>query len=147
MKRALSILCMGGLMFGGAAALAQHQPNHRLEKKDTVQQVTLEKRTGKDTLSTLEELDLSEAQQTEIDGIQTDMVDGLSEILTSDQMHQLATAQADGDDMRSVMRGLGLTSSQRSSVISLMRNTQSQIMNVLTPEQRAQIEEEMPRDR
>ena len=147
MKRALAILCMGGLMFGGAAVMAQPKPIYQLEITDTVQRVTLEKRTGKDTLSALEELDLSEAQQTEIDRIQVDMADGLSEILTSDQMHQLATAQAEGDDMRSVMRGLGLTSSQRSSVISLMRDTQGQIMDVLTPEQRAQIEEEMPRDR
>ena len=134
-----------GLTFGSAGAVAHVIPSQQPEKAETVQQTS--KRMGKDTLSEVEELDLSEEQQTEIDSIQAAMTDGLSEILTDEQMEELTTAQVNGDDMRTVMRGLGLTSSQRSSVMSLMRDTQNQVMDVLTPEQRAQIEEERPRDR
>mgnify|MGYP001793747969 FL=1 len=147
MRYSFRVLLVGilGLTFGWTGALAQARPNQQQEKAEVVQQAS--KRMGKDALSAIEELDLSEEQQTEINSIQAAMTDELSEILTDEQMEELATAQANGDNMRTVMRGLGLTSSQRSSVMSLMRDTQSQVMDVLTPEQRAQIEEERPRDR
>ena len=149
MRLSLSVVCIGllGLMIGSSEAMAQTVPSYQLEKTETVQLVSSAKRLRKDALSAIEELDLSETQQTEIDSIQANMVDELADILTDDQMDRFTTAQANGDDMRRVMRGLGLTSSQRSSVMSLMRDTQSQIMDVLTPEQRAELEEEMPRDR
>ena len=147
MRFSFRVLLVGilGLTFGWTGAMVQARPDQQQEQAEVVQQAS--KRTGKDALSAIEELDLSEEQQTEIDSIQAAMTDGLSEILTDEQMEELATAQTNGDDMRTVMRGLGLTSSQRSSVMSLMRDTQSQVMDVLTPEQRAQIEEERPRDR
>lgn len=147
MRYSFRVLLVGilGLTFGWTGAMVQAQPNQQPEQAEVVQQTS--KRMGKDALSAIEELDLSEEQQIEIDSIQAAMTDGLSEILTDQQMEELTIAQANGDDMRTVMRGLGLTSSQRSSVMSLMRDTQSQVMDVLTPEQRAQIEEERPRDR
>ena len=147
MKRSFSVLLavMLGLTFSWASAKAQTSPEQRLDKTDPA--LASPKRTRKDALSAVEELDLSEDQQLEIETIQTSMTNELSEILTDSQMERLTTAQAEGDNMRSVMRSLGLTSSQRSSVMSLMRDTQSQVMDVLTPEQRAQLEEEMPRDR
>ena len=147
MKRSFSVLlaAMLGLTLSWASAKAQTSPEQRLDKTESALAST--KRMRKDALSAVEELDLSEDQQLEIEAIQTSMTNELSEILTDDQMEQLTAAQAEGDSMRGVMRSLGLTSSQRSSVMSLMRDTQNQVMDVLTPEQRAQIEEEMPRDR
>ncbi|MGD1952874.1 MAG: Spy/CpxP family protein refolding chaperone [Leptolyngbyaceae cyanobacterium] len=147
MKRSFSVLlaAMLGLTLSWASAKAQTSPEQRLDKTESA--LASAKRTRKDALSSAEELDLSEDQQLEIEAIQTSMNNELSEVLNDDQMEQLTTAQAEGDSMRSVMRSLGLTSSQRSSVMSLMRDTQSQVMDVLTPEQRAQLEEEMPRDR
>ena len=149
MKRSLIAVCISmlGLTVGLTEATARPMTNRSLEKAETVQTLVSAKGMSKDALSAIEELDLSEDQQTEIEGIQSTMVEELSEILTESQMSRFTTAQANGDDMRSVMRGLGLTSSQRSSVMSLMRDTQSQVMDVLTPEQRAELEEEMPRDR
>ena len=147
MKRSFSVLlaAMLGLTLSWASAKAQTSPEQRLDKTESALAST--KRMRKDALLAVEELDLSEDQQLEIEAIQTSMTNELSEILTDSQMEQLTAAQAEGGDMRSVMRSLGLTSSQRSSVMSLMRDTQNQVMDVLTPEQRAQIEEEMPRDR
>lgn len=147
MKRSFSVLlaAMLGLTLSWASAKAQTSPEQRLDKTESALAST--KRMRKDALSAVEELDLSEDQQLEIEAIQTSMTNELSEILTDTQMERLTAAQAEGDSMRSVMRSLGLTSSQRSSVMSLMRDAQNQVMDVLTPEQRAQIEEEMPRDR
>lgn len=150
MKRSLIAVCISILgltvsQTGGMAA--QSMADRSLEKAETGQTLISTKRMSKDALSAVEELDLSEEQQTEIEGIRSEMTDELSEILTDTQMEQFTSAQANGDDMRSVMMGLGLTSSQRSSVISLMRDTQGQIMDVLTPEQRAELEAELPRDR
>ena len=149
MKRSLIAVCIGmlGLTAGLTGAMAMPMVSLSPEKAESEQSLVSTKRMRKDALSAVEELDLSEDQQTEIESIQSNMVEELSGILTESQMSQFTTAQANGDDMRSVMRGLGLTSSQRSSVMSLMRDTQSQIMDVLTPEQRAELEEEMPRDR
>ncbi len=147
MKRSLIAVCISmlGLTVSQTGVIAQ--PSHSLEKTETAQTLVSAKRMSKDALSAIEELDLSEDQQTEIESIQSDMADELSEILTDAQMDQFIEARTNGDDMRSVMMGLGLTSSQRSSVISLMRDTEDQVMDVLTPEQRAELEEERPRDR
>lgn len=144
MRYSLRVLLVGilGLTFGWTGAVVQARPDQQPDQTEIMQQTS--KRMGKDALSAIEELDLSEEQQTEIDSIQAAMTDGLAEILTDEQMEELTTAQANGDDMRTVMRGLGLTSSQRSSVMSLMRDTQGQVMDVLTPEQRAQIERRTP---
>ncbi|MEM1240665.1 MAG: Spy/CpxP family protein refolding chaperone [Cyanobacteria bacterium P01_H01_bin.26] len=139
----LSVL---GLTIGWSGIAAQAMSEPQLKKAETVQLVST-KRMEKDMLSAVEELDLSEEQQTEIEGIQAGMMDELSEILSDGQMERLTEAQANGDDMRNVMRGLGLSSSQRSSVVSVMRGTQEQIMDVLTPEQQAQVEEERSRRR
>ncbi len=147
MKRSLIAVCISMLGLTVSQTGVMAQPSRSLEKAETVQTLVSAKRISKDALSAIEELDLSEEQQTEIESIQSDMADELSEILTDAQMDQFIAAQTNGDDIRSVMRGLDLTSSQRSSVISLMRDTQDQIMDVLTPEQRAELEEERPRDR
>ena len=151
MKRSLIgfsglLLSVLGLTIGWSGVAAQAISEPQLEKAETVQLVST-KGMQKDMMSAVEELDLSEDQQTEVEGIQASMMDELSEILSDGQMEQLTEAQANGDDMRNVMRGLGLSSSQRSSVVSVMRDTQGHIMDVLTPEQQAQVEEERSRRR
>ncbi|MEL6160660.1 MAG: Spy/CpxP family protein refolding chaperone [Cyanobacteria bacterium J06627_32] len=98
-------------------------------------------------LSDIEDLSLSPTQNDEIEAIKAEMMVQMAEILTPAQMETFQSAQSSGEDTRSVMRSLGLDNNQRSEVIGLMRITQNKVMSVLTPEQRAQIEDELPRDR
>ena len=139
------LISLLGLTLSHSEALAHNTLGQPLEKAENVQEKTI-KGLGKNAFSDLEKIDLSEAQQIEIDDIQADMANQLSEILTDEQMEKFTAARANNSNMRNVMRSLGLTSSQRSSVRSLMEDTQSQIMDVLTAEQRAELEDR-PRDR
>ncbi|MEL6468255.1 MAG: Spy/CpxP family protein refolding chaperone [Cyanobacteria bacterium J06623_4] len=96
-------------------------------------------------MAELEKLDLTTAQQDEIEAIKADMTVQLAEVLTPSQMEAFQRRQAEGGDMRSLM--MSLDRGQRSSVMTIMRAAQSNLMDVLTPEQRAQIEGGRPLDR
>ncbi|MEL6605968.1 MAG: Spy/CpxP family protein refolding chaperone [Cyanobacteria bacterium J06614_10] len=93
-------------------------------------------------LAELEKLDLTVAQQDEIEAIKADMTVQLAEVLTPSQMEAFQQRQSEGGDMRSLM--MSLDRGQRSSVMTIMRAAQSNLMDVLTPEQRAQVEGDRP---
>jgi len=96
-------------------------------------------------LSKIEELDLTAEQKAEMEAIQANVAEQMSEVLTPEQMQALTEAQTDGGNMRSII--VELDRSQRSDFMTIMRAAQSDMMDILTLEQRIQIEGTSPRDR
>ncbi|MEL6260843.1 MAG: Spy/CpxP family protein refolding chaperone [Cyanobacteria bacterium J06626_6] len=110
----------------------------------TVEKAGLKSRPGS-ALAEIENMDLTTAQQDEIEAIKADMTVQMADVLTPAQMEAFQQRQAEGGDMRSMM--MSLDQGQRSSVMGIMRTAQADLMDVLTPEQRAQIEGGRPLDR
>ena len=148
MKRQISLLFSGavvGVVTFTTTALAEPLSQNSVSEKALPIQLSLVKNRPGSAMSAVEELDLTAAQQEEIDTIRSSIAEQMAEVLTPEQAEAFAAAQADGGNMRSVM--MNLDRSQRSSVMDIMRTTESDIMDVLTPEQRAKIGGARPIDR
>ena len=148
MKRQMSLLLSSvvGAMTLTPIAIAQVHPLIAVEKSSQGRQ-PMAKGSGGSIWSQVENLDLTAAQQAEIDAIQAELTEQMAEILTPEQMETFAAAQANGNDMSSSMMSLDITRSQTSGLMSAMSTARDNIMDVLTPEQQAQIDDLRPRDR
>ena len=155
MKYQLCLLLSGVISVVSVATSAVAQPSTFLNPSELSElsvkspsgiPVMVKGRPG-NSMSAIEELELSDAQRGELAAIQSDVIEQMSEILTLEQMQALATSQRSGDrgEMRRFM--MSLDREDRSSVMSIMRTAQSEMMDVLTPEQRTQIEGSRPIDR
>ncbi|MEO1133804.1 MAG: Spy/CpxP family protein refolding chaperone [Cyanobacteria bacterium J06639_1] len=90
--------------------------------------------------SKLESLDLTIAQQEEIQSIRTQHEDQMAEILTADQYAELKAALDAGKSPRSVVMSMGITRAQMGEMRSLGQSTQSRIASVLSEDQREQLD-------
>ena len=150
MKRQLILLLSSvvGVMAFTSVAIAQVQPSIPVEKGSEARQSMVKGRDGS-VWSEVENLDLTDAQQEEIDAIKAGVAEQMADILTPEQLQSFQASQANGDDMRSTVISLGINRSQRSAVMGVVRAAQDDIKAVLTADQLAQIEAESdsPRDR
>ena len=86
----------------------------------------------------LEQLNLSDAQRTEIEAIRSESRAQMRSVLTSEQQTQLDNSESEG---RRIWRQLDLSDSQREEIRTLHTAAREEIQSVLTSEQQAQIEE------
>ena len=83
----------------------------------------------------LEQLNLTDAQSTQIEAIRTDARAQMRSVLTDEQR-----ATLDGGEGRRAWRTLDLSDSQREQIRSIREASKEEISAVLTEEQRAQIQ-------
>ena len=86
----------------------------------------------------LEQLDLTEAQRTEIEAIHTDARAQVQDLLTTEQQATLENSEVRG---RRAFRQLDLSESQREQMRAIREDAREQISAILTDEQREQLEE------
>ncbi|MEL6491663.1 MAG: hypothetical protein AAFV85_07470 [Cyanobacteria bacterium J06634_6] len=86
----------------------------------------------------LEQLDLSEAQRTQIEAIRTDTRSQIESVLTADQQATLENSEQRG---RRAFRELDLSEDQREQLRAIHEDSRDQVSEVLTDEQRSQLEE------
>ena len=86
----------------------------------------------------LEQLDLSEAQRTQIEAIRTDTRSQIESVLTADQQ---ATLENSEQRSRRAFRELNLSEDQREQLRAIHEDSRDQVSEVLTDEQRSQLEE------
>ena len=84
-----------------------------------------------------EQLDLTEAQSSQIEAIRTETRSQMEAVLTPEQRETLA----DSDSLKAGLRALDLTDEQRDQIRSLKEDSREQIGAVLTDEQRQQLSE------
>ncbi|MEA5463897.1 Spy/CpxP family protein refolding chaperone [Leptothoe sp. PORK10 BA2] len=149
MKRQFGLLLSSATLLTAmtTVAIAQTNPSHLPSTKAHSEISAMAKGGPGGNISEIQELDLTADQQEELEDIQADIVEQMSEVLTPEQVEVFTESQNSGDtsSMRSMM--MSLDGSQRSSVMSIMRSAEDDMMDVLTPEQREQIEGSDPRDR
>jgi protein CpxP len=94
----------------------------------------------------VEELDLTEAQQTQIEQIKQDTQADIQAVLTDEQEAQIRDALADGMLMQT-MRELDLSPTQRSDIREILRSSWDEMSALLTPEQQQQVRQFMRNQR
>lgn len=94
-------------------------------------------------MQSLENLNLTEAQRTEIDAIFATSRAEIQTVLTAEQRATFAETLADTDSYREAMRAINLSEDQRSAIWDMMREARAAIGEVLTAEQRQEIREAM----
>jgi len=92
-------------------------------------------RSGHRSGHRLEQLDLTDAQSTQIEAIHTDARDQMQSVLTNEQR-----ATLEGSEGRRAWRALDLSDSQREQLRSIREASKEEISAVLTEEQRSQIQ-------
>ena len=88
-------------------------------------------------------LDLTEAQQAEMQRIRQNTHDQMATVLTDDQRQSLQAGLDAGEPFPQVMRSLELTEGQRSQLREIMESSMEQHRALLTEEQRATLQEQM----
>ena len=85
----------------------------------------------------LEQLNLTEAQSSQIEAIRTETRSQIEAVLTPEQQ----AALGEGESLRRGLRSLDLTDDQRSQIRALKEGSREQISAILTDEQRQQLAE------
>jgi Spy/CpxP family protein refolding chaperone len=89
----------------------------------------------------LEELDLTDAQQTELNQIREASRAEMAAVLTDEQRAAFQSGLAAGEPMPAVLRSLDLSDDQRATLRTIVEDGLAEARDVLTPEQQAQIDE------
>jgi len=92
-----------------------------------------------------EVIDLTEAQQAELQQIRQSTHDQITTVFTADQRQSLQAGLDAGEPFPNVMRSLELTEEQRSQIRGIMESSMEQHRDLLTEEQRATLQEQHPR--
>jgi len=88
----------------------------------------------------IERLNLTEAQQVELQQIRTAHQDEVAEILTEEQRAAFRSGIEAGEPMPAILRSLNLTQEQRDNLHALRETHLQQGREILTPDQQAQLE-------
>ncbi|MEM8545405.1 MAG: Spy/CpxP family protein refolding chaperone [Cyanobacteria bacterium P01_H01_bin.119] len=89
----------------------------------------------------LEQLDLTEAQQAELEAIRSNTRSQIEAVLTDEQQQQVAAAIESGGESRDALQSIELTDAQQQEIRSIMEGSREQMSQVLTDEQRQQLQE------
>ena len=95
----------------------------------------------------LEQLNLTEAQQTQLQSIRDDAKAQMLNVLNETQRAELEAALADGEPLPSAVRDLDLTEEQRQQLRAIHESSHETARNVFTEEQREQMRAMMPEGR
>jgi Spy/CpxP family protein refolding chaperone len=85
-------------------------------------------------------LNLTEAQQAQIEALHGQRQAQLESILTQEQRDMIAAARESGNPRRSLRGELNLTPDQREQLRQLRESARGDFLGILTPEQREQLE-------
>lgn len=88
-----------------------------------------------------EELNLSAAQQEQVDALREQTRSQIQNVLTPEQQATVEAAIANGENPRRALRSLSLTEDQRTEMREIKDSKRTAMQDILTPEQRAQFEE------
>jgi Spy/CpxP family protein refolding chaperone len=91
--------------------------------------------------SDLAKLNLSRDQQEQIQQIQAETHNYMSEILTPEQMNQFQAGIAEGKRPPQLLFGLNLSRDQMTRIKEVMQDQQQQMSEILTPEQQEQFKQ------
>lgn len=111
--------------------LRQARANHRQTKG------------GEGRGSRFDELDLSEAQQSQIDAIRANTRSEVEAVLTAEQRSTLAATLGEDGNFRHALREVDLSEDQRTEIRSIMEGTRDEIGEVLTDDQKEQLQQAM----
>lgn len=88
-----------------------------------------------------EQLDLTEAQKTELESIFASAREQVSSVLTEEQRQTLRASLQNGDKFRDAVEALNLSDAQRSELRQIMQSSHEAASAVLTDEQKAELRE------
>jgi periplasmic protein CpxP/Spy len=89
----------------------------------------------------LKELNLTEAQKTQVKALREAGRIEMERILTPDQQATLKAAKGKGGDRRSVMQSLNLTDAQKNSLKAFREKQRQSFEAILTPDQKAKLDQ------
>lgn len=98
---------------------------------------------GREPLQMLEQLDLSDAQATQLQAIRADAKTQMLNVLNETQRSELQAALADGTPLPRAMRDLDLSDDQRNQLWAIFDSSRDAAHDVLTDEQRDQMRAQM----
>lgn len=111
------------------------------EQQQQLQAARGDRRRGEGGRQALANLNLTDAQQAEIDIIRANTRSQVEAALTEEQRSALQGAATDEGGFRQAMRDLDLSETQRTEIREIMQSSRESVGNVLTEDQKQQLQE------